>query len=354
MRPRTASSKRAAALVGCALLWSAGCGHDETPATAQANEGPPPVNVSVESLATADLTEWIELSASVEPWTEVRVATELGGTVEAVGFEQGDRVAEGEQLARIGSDLLQAQLEEAEALLRGAEAHFDKTEKLYGREAVPRQELLDATSRVDAARARVSLARLRLERSILRAPISGVAVSRELDVGEFLPPGAPVTQIHRIDRIKASAGLPEAEVGFFREGGRAVLSVAGIGEVEGRLHLIGPAATGLSRTFPVEVAIDNRDGRLRPGMLGRLRLVKRQVVEAVVVRRDALVERDDGLVAFVAEGDVARLREVALGPADGERVVVERGLAPGEKLVIQGARNLTDGQAIRVVGGAES
>lgn len=354
MRPARRPFWKPGVLLGSLLLWPVGCAHDETPATALANEGPPPVNVSLEALQTAELTEWIELSASLEPWTEISVATELGGTVEAVGFERGDRVEAGHELARIGTDLLQAQLEEAEALLMGAEAHFDKTERLYAREAVPRQELLDATSRVDAARARVSLARLRRERSILRAPIAGVAVSRELDVGEFLLPGAPVTLLHRTDRLKASAGLPEAEVGFFHEGGRAVFTTPGVGDVEGRLHLVGPAATGLSRTFPIEVALDNRGGRLRPGMLGRLRLVKRHVQDAVVVQRDALVERDDGLVAFVAEGDVARLRRVALGPADGGRVVVEQGLAVGERLVVLGARNLVDGQAIRVVRGTGS
>jgi membrane fusion protein (multidrug efflux system) len=337
--------------VAALTLW--GCG-GEAPAVDVGSNEVPPVNVAVAPLVTSDLTEWIELSTTIEPWKEVSISTEMGGTVEAVGFERGDRVREGQELARIGTDLFQAQLDEAEALLRGAEAHFEKTEKLFAREAVPRQELLDATSRVDASRARVTLARLRLERSILRAPIDGVAVGRELDVGEFLPPGAPVTVLHQAYRLKATAGLPETEVGFFRKGGAAIVQVAGVGDVQGQLHLIGPAATGLSRTFPIEVKVDNASGQLRPGMLGRVRLLKRRVEDAVVVERDALVERDEGLVAFVLDGDVARLREVVLGPADGNRVVVREGLAPGDQLIVTGARNLTDGHPVKVVEGASS
>ena len=347
-------SSSGATLVGVLALAAYGCGGSDAPATTRASEDTPPVNVQVEALASSDLTEWIELSAGLEAWTAVNVSSELGGTVEAVGFEQGDRVAQGQELARVGADLLQAQLDEAEALLRGAAANFEKTEKLYGRQAVPRQELLDATSRVDASRARVTLARLRLERSIVRAPMAGVAVNRELQTGEFLAPGSPVTTLHRTDRLKAVAGLPEAEVAFFREGGAAILLIAGVGEVEGRIHFIGSAANGLSRTFPLEVEVSNSAGRLRPGMLGRLRLVKRQVDDAIVVRRDALVERDAGLVAFVLEGDVARLRDVVLGPAEGGRVVVEQGLAAGEQLIVTGARNLADGQTVRVVEGESS
>jgi membrane fusion protein (multidrug efflux system) len=164
-------------------------------------------------------------------------------------------------------------------------------------------------------------------------------------------PGAPITVLYRVDRLKAVAGIPENDVTAFRVGGEATIDVDAFPgrTFEGRIHLIGPAARGPSRTFPTEIAIDNPKGELRPGMIARVALVKRKLEEAIVLERDVLQDRDSGAVAVVAEGATARVREVTLGPAEGNLVVVEKGLRPGELLIVTGQRGLIDGQAVEVV-----
>ncbi len=338
------------------LPFFAACGSHEPSADAEpASPERAPVNVTAVLLAPQRLTDRIELSGELKPWVEVRVSSELGGTVEQVGFDQGDRVEAGRILARVGSDLYQAALDEAEAGRVEAEALHTKTEKLFEREAVHRQELIRATALLQAAEARVSQARLRLERSIVRAPISGFAISRELEPGEVLAPGAPITTLHRVDRVKAAAGVPESDIGAFRVGGEASVRVDAYPdrELEGRITFLGPATQGLSRTFPAEVALDNRDGDLRPGMIARVALVKRRYVDVIVVERDSLQERDAGSVAVVLDGDVVRVRPVVLGPSEGNRVLVEEGLAVGEWLVVSGHRGLVEGQRVRVVEGQQ-
>jgi len=339
-----------------ALLFGAACGSQGPSADAEpASPERPPVNVTAVLLAPQGLTERIELSGELQPWVEVRVSTELGGTVEQVGFDQGDRVEAGQVLARVGSDLHQAVLDEAEAGRVEAEALHTKTEKLFEREAVPRQELIRATAVLQAAEARVSLARLRLERSVVRAPISGVTVTRELEPGEVLSPGAPITTLHRVDRLKAVAGVPESDIGAFRVGGDASVRVDAYPdrELEGRITFLSSAAQGLSRTFPAEVALDNRAGDLRPGMLARVRLVKRSYEDSIVVDRDSLQERDAGSVAVVLDGDVARVRDVVLGPSEGNRVLIQDGLEAGQWLIVSGHRALVDGQRVKVVKGEQ-
>jgi len=171
------------------LLFGAACGSQGPSADAEsANPERPPVNVTAVLLEPQGLTERIELAGELQPWVEVRVSTELGGTVGQVGFDQGDRVEAGQVLARVGSDLHQAALDEAEAGRVEAEALHTKTQKLFEREGVPRQELIRATATLQVAEARVNLARLRLGRSVVRAPISGFAVTRELEPGEVLSP----------------------------------------------------------------------------------------------------------------------------------------------------------------------
>jgi len=335
-----------------AAMWLWGCGSEEVAeADANASLEPPPVNVSVMKLKPETLKDEVQLAGRLEPWVEVQVSTELGGTVQEVGFEKGRRVAKGQILARIGTDLLEASLAEAEAALAYAESEFNKVTELFNRQAVPRQDLSSATSNYHGAEARRELARLRVARSIIRAPLSGMAVTREIEPGEFLPAGTLVTTIHQLSRIKAVVGIPEDDISYFQVGAEAHLVIDAYRDREftGKIHFLSPAATGKNRSFPAEVAIDNQGGELRPGMIVRVRLVKQVYEDVIVVPRDAVLERDTGYVVFVYEAGRAELRNVKTGPSERGEIVVLEGLKPGEDLIITGHRNLIDGQPVRSV-----
>jgi membrane fusion protein (multidrug efflux system) len=341
------------ALSAALFLALAGCSSEpEVTATEQAPVEAPSVNVTVVQLQLRSLSDRVALAGRLDPWVEVEVSTELGGTVQEIGFDKGERVRKGQVLARIGTDLLQAALDGARAELTAAEANYSKSNELFQRQAVPRQDLIAATSTYESAKARTKQAELRVERSIIRAPISGVAIRREIEVGEVVPPGSLVTTIDQLSRLKASVGIPEDDISFFRVGSAAVLDVDAYPDqaFEGTIHFLGPAASGLNRTFPAEIEIDNRESLLRPGMIVRVSLVKRVFTDAIVVPRDAIVERDTGNVAFVLDGDRAKLRNVKTGPSEGGEIVILEGLEAGEALIVTGHRNLVDGQRVRTVG----
>lgn len=340
-------------LIVWGLAWLAACGASapEAGETEESSSEPPAVNVSGETIEPSTLVEHLVLAGRIEPWLAVDISSELGGTVQNVDFEKGQRVRAGQVLARIGTDLLSVALKEAEAELLGAEANFKKTSELLERQAIPRQEHVAATSRYQAALARVEQAKLRVERSVLKAPITGVAITRDVEEGEVIPPGARVTTLHQISRLKAEVGIPENDISYFEVGGSAVVQVDAYPDrrFEGRIHFIGSAATGQNRTFPSEIELANPGGKLRPGMIARVSLTKRTFESAVVVSRDALLERDRGTVAFVVEDDRARLREVELGAFEGDRVVVLGGLSIGDLLLVSGHRNLVDKQRVQLV-----
>ncbi len=317
--------------------------------TSDAPPEPAPVNVTVMTLEPANLTERVELAGRLAPWKEVTVSTELGGTVQEIGFEKGRGVRAGQVLAKVGTDLLTASLEEAEAELMGTEAHFKKTSELFDRQAVPRADLISATSQHKRSQARVAQARLRVERSIIKAPISGIAVDREVESGEVVAPNSRITTIHQVNRVKAVLGIPEDDIAFFDVGDEAILEVDAYRgrEFAGRVHFLSPAATQKNRSFPAE--IDNRSGELRPGMIARVSLAKQVFEDAIVVPRDAVLERDTGEIAFVLEAERAVARQVDVGPAEQGRVVILKGLEAGEQLIVTGHRNLVDGQRVQPV-----
>jgi membrane fusion protein, multidrug efflux system len=352
------SASKAVVLVGVLALGWSGCGSgskadEAAPAAVEsaASSEAPPVNVSVETVVPTSLKDELQLAGRLAPWVEVDVSTELGGTVQEVGFEKGRRVDQGQVLARIGTDLLQAALDEAEAELVAAEANYNKTKELFDRQAVPRQDLVSGTSSYKRAEARVTAAKLRVERSILRAPVAGIAVTREIEPGEVVAPGARVAVIHQVLKLKATAGIPENDISYFKIGGEAQLEIDAYPgrDFHGRIYFLGTAATEQNRSFPVEIEVDNRSSELRPGMIVRVSLVRRVYDDAIVVPRDAVLERDNGSVVFVREGERAQQRAVTTGPSESGRIVVLDGLAPGEELIVSGHRNLVDGQRVRPV-----
>ncbi len=345
-----------------ATMSLVGCAGEEPAAQVEASEPGaeregerPPVNVVVIPLEARTLTERIRLSGSLEPWVDVQVSTELGGRVESVGFDKGHYVRKDQLLAEVGTDLYEAAVQESEAAVTRAQATFEKAEQLFERQAVPRQDLIDATGDLDVRKAQLSQSRLRLGRSTITAPISGVAVTRDIEPGEVLAPGAPITVLQRVDRLKAVIGIPESDIAQFHVGGSAIIRLDAYPdrEFEGRIMFIGPATVGASRTFPADIAVANRDGSLKPGMIAEASLVRRAFENAIVVPRDAVHERDSGMVAVVMEGDRARVRPVTLGAGEGNDVMVLDGLSAGDLLVIEGHRGLVDDQRVRQVEDAQ-
>lgn len=341
----------AAALLG-------GCGEDSVseaapaPVDAAEETAPAPAtNVSVRAVETSRLVETITLIGAIEPWQEVDVSAEVGGSVEFLGFEKGDRVRAGQVLARVNAEVALIRLEEAEARLLGAEAEYDKARELVQREAVPRIEFTTATARYREAVAGVEQAKILVDRAILEAPVDGVCVDRPVELGEVIPPGSRVTTVQVQERLKAVAGLPESLVPLFRKGGEASVEVDAYPgrSLRGRIVYLAPRASPVDRTFQVEVEVLEDPDRLRPGMVSRVRLTKRVFEDALVVPEDVLVERVDGVVLFVVEEDRARMRRPTVIARSDGRAVVGSGLQRGEQVVVSGQWDLSDGAPVRIV-----
>ncbi len=265
-----------------------------------------------------------------------------------VGFEKGQRVARGTLLARVGDDMAEAQLAQAKADLIAAEANYTKISKLFERQAVPQQDLIAATSRRDRNVALVRESELRLERALIHAPIAGELVDDPVEVGEVIAPATRVATIQQVNRLKIEAGVPDTEIAWLEKGRAASVSVDAW---EGRsfpakVRFIAPIADAELRTFKVELELDNADRALRPGMVARVSLIKRHYDAATVIPLDAAVTREDGEFIFLLEECVAHERRVEFAAREGELGLLRETLPSGTWLVVDGHRNLVEGQRV--------
>ncbi|HWA05392.1 MAG TPA: efflux RND transporter periplasmic adaptor subunit, partial [Ignavibacteria bacterium] len=120
-------------------------------------------------------------------------------------------------------------------------------------------------------------------------------------------------------------------------------------EFEGKISYIAPALAGTSRTFEIEILINNRDKLLKPGMNANVQISEFTKENAVVVSQDLIVDYGDVQYLFILDGDVARKRELKLGGRNGNQVLIESGLNPGEKMITDGFQALKDGDKVQVV-----
>ncbi len=340
-------------LIGCGAAPDASGTPSPDPnrAIGDSSDGAEPerkVPVTVQELAPRPFRERLELTGTLEPYEEVEITSENGGMIRELLFEKGDRVKEGQLLCRIGDDLAQARLDQARAELMAAEANYVKVSKLFERQAVPQQDLVAATARRDQLTAAVREREMILDRALLRSPIDGVALDRPVEEGEVLLPGARVTTLQNLRRLKAVTSVPDTEIRWLTLGAPASLELdAWPGRsFPATITFLSTAVDTESRTFPVELELENPEGALRPGMVARIRLDRRSVENGIAAPLDALITRVEGPVAYVVEDCRAVLRHVKIGATEGDSVLVEGGLAAGDLLVVAGQKDLVNGQAV--------
>jgi len=209
-------------------------------------------------------------------------------------------------------------------------------------------DLAAARLRGQSAAAALEEARLWLRRSEILSPIDGAVSASLHEQGEIVEANKPLFTLVATGRVKAVFALPERDVSLFAKGAAAEVTVASLsaGPLRGTVTLLGVAADPATSTYRLEVELPNADGRLKAGMLARLRILRRAVDGAVTAPLFALMHGNGGLHAFVYDNGVARRREVTAGIVDGDRQQILAGLAPGDLLIVKGQRDLEDGQKV--------
>lgn len=327
------------------------------------------VPVTTATAETAPVQREIRLTGSVTSPRVAEVSTSVGGLVERVRVDTGDRVAEGDLLVELDRELETLTLEQARASVREARAQLadtrrrlEEARRLLERKGIPESEVrsLEAEVRVDKA----TLERLQAEqqhqaeelrRHTLEAPFAGV-VSRKLTApGEWVNPGTAVIELVGLDSLRLDFQAPQAYYPRISRGDRAAVKLDALPEqeLEGRVTATIPVSDPDSRTFTVRVHLARDGVPITPGMSASARLRLGTDREGVVIPRDALLRHPDGretvwVVREGPEGPTVSERTVRTGLAFNGRIEIRKGLEAGIPVVTRGNEALQQGQSVRI------
>jgi multidrug efflux system membrane fusion protein len=368
--------------------------------------------VRVQAVETATTEDGPRYSASIEPLSRNDVAFRLGGYVEEILtvpgenggtrlVQEGDLVTRGSTLVRLRQtdyktkvDQATSQLDQANAAVQQTEfgikqaqvgrdkakLDFDRATALFKTQSLTKTDLDGATAQLDnaqavldgaqtqlvLARARVAGAQavvdeanLAVKDSSLTSPASGVVIKRLVEVGSLVGPGSPAFVLADIATLKAVFGAPDVLLAHLPMGTTVALSADAVPGVvfSGRVTSIAPSADPRSRVFDVEVTFANPNLRLKPGMIASVQLpVAHKIGPVPVVPMSAIVRsksKQGGYEVFVVDEQggkaVSRARDVSLGGALNNQIIVNDGVRPGERIIVTGAALVNDGDTVEIV-----
>jgi RND family efflux transporter MFP subunit len=366
-----------AALILASLYALSACNQ---PAAAAPTRRATPVKVQTVSAGPDIATS--RYSGALEPASQVTMSFRVSGYVDALGqievggqrraIDKGDFVRKGTVLARLRAADYEHKVATGRALVSDASAQaklslieLERAQKLFAGNVISKAELDVQEARAESAQAAMKdaiaksgEAGLALEDTVLRAPMDGVVLARQVEIGTLAAAGQPAVTLADMRSVKAVFGAPQVLVEKLEIGEAVQVFVGAEGEdkapeklLDARITRIAPAADQSGRVFAVEALLPNPSGELRPGAVVSVRVPERaQSAETLVVPLSSVVRsrRDpQSFSVFVLAGDRDRgpVREarVALGQVVGNSVTVIEGLEAQERIVTVGATLLRDG-----------
>ncbi len=338
------------------LSGQVGGDNDQATVADQAQKTAPGNAVRVRTQSAEEVMRTIVVNGKTAPARVVNLAAETDGRVEFIGAERGASLDEGDVIVRLDERDRSARLAQAEATVKQREVEYEGRSRLQTESYVSEAQLQEAIALLETAKAELTRARLDLTYMTIGAPFAGALQARSVEVGDFVSRGDPVATFVDNRTIIVSANLSEFDARFVEVGDEASALLATGETVRGRIRYVAPVADEATRTFEVELEVDNRDGALRAGGTAELRIPAEQVLAHRI--SPSLLTLDDagnvGVKIVNADGRVEFVvADIALSSNDG---VWLAGLPETATIITVGQGYVASGALVSAVpeGGSET
>ena len=317
------------------------------PATLAAPKAAPAVPVSGVIVEEVSFPRTLNAVGSLRSNESVVVSAEVSGRIAQINFEEGQPVEKGHVLVQLDDAVAQAELAQAQASLALARSRNERSHRLQSAGFVSQEARDDASVEQQVQEAAVTLAQAKLDKTRIVAPFDGVIGLRSVSVGEYVNAGQDIAPLEAVDVLKVDFRLPEKHIGALSVGQRLEIEVDALPNdtFVGEVYAISPVVETGGRSVLVRAAIDNREGRLHPGMFARVHLITR-TDDVVVIPEGALSPSGQSQFVFLIEDGKVTQTPVRLGDRRGALVEVIDGLSAGDMVIISGLQRVRDGVSV--------
>lgn len=348
--------KHLSALIAVTALVLAGCAASDAEKSPDKADGAGPggataIPVEVTRPVRREMLAGYSGTATLEAEADAEVVARVGGQVERLLVEEGQRVAAGQLLAVLDGRQLRLQADQARAQLAKLERDYRRQVELNQKGLIAAGAFEGLRYDLDNLRAAHQLATLQLSYTELRAPFAGVVAQRHVRVGQNLQVGALAFRVVNADLLQAQVHVPEWQLARLAAGQGASLQIDALAgrRYEARVTRVSPTVDAQTATFKVTLQVADPRRELRPGMFARVGIVFERRAQALAVPQAALLEDDAGPAVYIVDHGKAVRRALRVGLIEAGAIEVQSGLDGTEQVVVVGQSGLKEGNAVRIV-----
>ena len=325
-----------------------GCGVGEANTDITVVETPTALPVEVVVPHNAEITATYHATTTITSDIDAPVTARADGEVRKILVEEGDLVSKGQVLAQLDGDRLRIQVRQAKANLEKTTREYERYINLHDRGLVSSADVDAMKFDLDGLRARYELQQLNYNYTFIRAPFTGIVSAREIKIGQHLNSGDTTFRVTDTAELVAHLLVPQSELSKFSAGDTASIKVDAMPEMNftATIERISPTIDTRNGTFRATAYIDNADGRLAPGMFGRVEIAYEKHSNALVIPASAVLEEDNVSVVYIVDNGAAVRRMIETGIEEDGNIEVLAGLEGNERVIVTGQNGLRDGSRV--------
>ena len=306
--------------------------------------------VETEPATSGSISSYLRFKSAVETEAAVEIYPQIGGQVQQIVAEEGDRVAKGDTLLLIDDAQLRLTAREAQVDLDHLQGNFARVEEMFRRKLISDQEYENKCFELDQARLRWKRAALELNHAVICAPFSGVISERQVQTGARVGSGTRLFSLIKLDDMIAKVFVPGQYMVDVGENQEAHLTSSFLSDrqFQGWVKRISPVLDPQNGTFKVTVGVRDRWEFLRPGIFVDVQIVTDTHPEAVLIPKQAVVYDGKERYVFVVEDDRAHKIQLDAGYENGEFIEALSAIEPGAPIIVVGQNGLRHQTRVKV------
>lgn len=336
-----------------ALVALAACGESEGgggggAGGAGGRGGMPPMPVEVVQAVQGAVEDVIVATGEIEAMQAIELRPEVESRLVGILVKEGSDVAQGTPLFKVDDAELRAQVARLQAERDLAEQNLRRTRELLAENASSAADLERAEATARSSEAQLEFAQVRLERTVVRAPFSGVVGERFVSIGDYVTTSTRLTTLQTVDPQRAVFRVPERYAERLKVGQKVTFRVAAVPDREftATVEFVDPRVQLPARTITVKAVARNTERALKAGMFIEARLVAETRPDAVLVPEDAILPLEGASYVWLVKDGTATRRRVELGVRIPGFVEARSGVVPGDHVVVGGAERLAEGAPV--------
>jgi RND family efflux transporter MFP subunit len=327
-----------------------------------------PLLVKAELPQKSTLAKYFNYKGSVSAWKTANIVPDAAGRVGRILKKQGDKVGQGELLATLDMTSLELMQKQARAAMavaqtayQNAKLNAERMKKMLENKAISQMQYENTQLALDAADTQMKSAKANLDlvdytakNAYMKAPFAGIIAAKNMEEGDMINPmmgmGQSILTLMDLSRVKITVDVPAEEVERVRIGQKCLVTISSRPgeEFMGEVYSKNLAADPLSKTFKVEIKVENPEMKIKAGVYADIAIEYIRKENIYMLPISALLAGDKEVM--VNDNGVAHKRAVRIGEKDDTRFELLSGVNPGELVLTEGSYDLKDGTAIVMAG----